>query len=75
MPALGANPEDHLPITLCGWGVIFGSYMPVTKNRTPFDIPYFRLFSGTIFALITLLFFLAYLKWLIKDRRSKKAAA
>jgi hypothetical protein len=26
-------------------------------------------------ALITLLFFLAYLKWLIKDRRAKKAAA
>ena len=53
VPSLGANPEDHLPITLCGWGVIFGSYMLVTKNQTLFDIPYFWLFSGTIFALIT----------------------
>ena len=24
VPSLGANPQDHLPITLCGWGVIFG---------------------------------------------------
>ncbi len=53
VPSLGANPEDHLPITLCGWGVIFGSYMLVTKSQTLFDIPYFWLFSGTIFALIT----------------------
>lgn len=53
VPSLGANPVDHLPITLCGWGVIFGSYMLVTKNQTLFDIPYFWLFSGTIFALIT----------------------
>ena len=53
VPSLGANPEDHLPITLCGWGVIFASYMLVTKSQTLFDIPYFWLFSGTIFALIT----------------------
>lgn len=53
VPSLGANPQDHLPITLCGWGVIFASYMLVTKNQTLFDIPYFWLFSGTIFALIT----------------------
>lgn len=53
VPSLGANPEDHLPITLCGWGVIFASYLLVTKNQTLFDIPYFWLFSGTIFALIT----------------------
>ena len=53
VPSLGANPEDHLPITLCGWGVIFASYMLVTKNQTLFDIPYFWLFSGTVFALIT----------------------
>ena len=41
VPSLGANPQDHLPITLCGWGVIFASYMLVTKNKTLFDIPYF----------------------------------
>ena len=45
VPSLGANPQDHLPITLCGWGVIFASYMLVTKNQTLFDIPYFWLFS------------------------------
>ena len=53
VPALGANPEDHLPITLCGWGVVLCSYMLVSKSQTLFDIPYFWLFCGTIFALIT----------------------
>ncbi len=50
---LNPNPVDHLPITVCGWGVILGSYMLVTKNKTLFDITYFWLFSGTLFALIT----------------------
>ena len=53
VPELGANPIDHLPITVCGWCVIFCSYMVVTKSQTLFDIAYFWLFSGTIFALIT----------------------
>ena len=53
VPSLGANPEDHLPITLCGWCVIFASYMLVTDSQALFDISYFWLFSGTIFALIT----------------------
>ena len=51
--SLGANPIDHLPITVCGWGVIFSSYLVVTKSQNLFDIVYFWLFSGTIFALIT----------------------
>ncbi len=51
--SLNPNPVDHLPITVCGWGVILGSYMLVSKNRTLFDITYFWLFSGTVFALIT----------------------
>ena len=51
--SLGANPVDHLPITVCGWSVIFCSYMLVGKKQTLFDIAYFWLFSGTIFALIT----------------------
>ncbi len=50
---LNPNPVDHLPITVCGWGVILGSFMLVTKNKTLFDITYFWLFSGTVFALIT----------------------
>ena len=53
VPSLNPNPVDHLPITVCGWAVIFSSYMVVTKSQTLFDISYFWLFSGTIFALIT----------------------
>ena len=50
---LNPNPIDHLPITICGWTVIISSYMLVTKSQSLFDIAYFWLFSGTIFALIT----------------------
>lgn len=53
VPSLDANPVDHLPITVCGWTVIFSSYLVVTKSQSLFDIVYFWLFSGTIFALIT----------------------
>ena len=53
VPALNPNPVDHLPITVCGWAVIFCSFMVVGKSQTLFDIAYFWLFSGTIFALIT----------------------
>ena len=53
VPSLNPNPVDHLPITVCGWSIIFCSYMVVGKNQTLFDIAYFWLFSGTIFALIT----------------------
>ncbi len=53
LPSLGANAIDHLPITVCGWAVVFCSYMLVGKSQTLFDISYFWLFSGTLFALIT----------------------
>lgn len=53
VPSLEPNPADHLPITLCGWAVIFCSYMVIGKAQTLFDISYFWLFSGTVFALIT----------------------
>ncbi len=53
VPALNPNPVDHLPITVCGWAVIFCSYMLVGKSQSLFDISYFWLFSGSIFALIT----------------------
>lgn len=53
MPSLGANPVDHLPITVCGWALVFGSYMLVGKSKTLFEICYFWVFSGTIFALVT----------------------
>lgn len=53
VPALNPNPVDHLPITVCGWAVIFCSYLVIGKSQTLFDISYFWLFSGTLFALIT----------------------
>ena len=53
IPALGPNPVDHLPITVCGWVAIFCSYMLIGKSQTLFDISYFWAFSGSIFALIT----------------------
>mgnify|MGYP003305517421 CR=1 FL=1 len=53
IPSLGPNPIDHLPITVCGWAVVFCSYMVIGKSQTLFDISYFWLFSGSIFALIT----------------------
>ncbi len=53
VPSLGANPVEHLPITVCGWAVIFCGLLVVTGNQTLFDISYFWLFSATVFALIT----------------------
>ncbi|MBO5836857.1 MAG: TIGR02206 family membrane protein [Oscillospiraceae bacterium] len=53
MPSLGPNPIDHLPITVCGWGVVFCSYMLVSKNQSLFDICYFWALGGSVFALIT----------------------
>lgn len=53
LPSLGPTPLSHLPITVCGWVVVFSSYMLIGKSQTLFDICYFWLFSGTIFALIT----------------------
>ena len=53
MPSLGPTPVDHLPITVCGWAVIFCSYMVIGKTQTLYDISYFWLLSGSIFALIT----------------------
>lgn len=53
MPELGPNPVDHLPITICGWVVVFSSYMLLGKSQTLFDLCYFWLMSGSVFALIT----------------------
>lgn len=53
IPELGPNPVDHLPITVCGWVAIFGSYMMVGKSQYLFDICYFWAICGTVFALIT----------------------
>lgn len=53
MPSLGPGPVENLPIGVCTWIVIFGSFMVVGKSQTLFDIIYFWLFSGSIFALLT----------------------
>ena len=53
IPALGPNPVDHLPITVCGWVVVFSSFLLIGKSQTLFDISYFWAFAGSIFALIT----------------------
>lgn len=51
--SLGPNPIDHLPITVCGWSIVFCSYMVIGKSQTLFDIVCFWIFAGTIFALIS----------------------
>lgn len=53
IPSLQPNPVDHLPISVCGWAVVFCSYMVIGKTQLLFDISYFWLFAGSIFALIT----------------------
>ena len=52
-PWLHPTPVENLPIGVCGWAVIFCSYMLVGKKQTLFDISYFWLLSGSLFALIT----------------------
>ena len=54
LPELGPNPVDNLPIAVCGWAAIFGSYMVVGKNQKHFDIIYFWLLSGSLFALLVM---------------------
>ena len=53
IPSLGPNPVDHLPIAVCGWVAIFGSYMVIGKTQTLFDVCYFWSLTGSVFALIT----------------------
>lgn len=53
VPALAPNPVDHLPITVCGWAIVFCSYMVIGKSQTLFDLVYFWVFCGTVFALLT----------------------
>jgi len=53
MPSLQPGPVENLPIGVCGWAVIFCSYMLVGKKQFLFDISYFWLLSGSLFALIT----------------------
>ena len=53
IPSLGPNPVENLPIGVCTWAVIFCSYMVIGKSQTLFDISYFWLLCGSVFALLT----------------------
>lgn len=53
VPALHPGPVENLPIGVCGWAVIFCGIMVIGKSRKLFDIAYFWLLSGSLFALIT----------------------
>ena len=53
IPALGPNPVENLPIGVCTWALIFCSYMVIGKSQTLFDIAYFWLLCGSVFALLT----------------------
>lgn len=52
-PWLNSGPVENLPIGVCGWAVIFCSFMLVGKCQSLFDIAYFWLLSGSVFALLT----------------------
>ncbi|MBP3656325.1 MAG: TIGR02206 family membrane protein [Clostridia bacterium] len=52
-PWLHPGPVENLPIGVCGWAVILCSYMLIGKKQLLFDISYFWLLSGSLFALIT----------------------
>ncbi|MBR5475019.1 MAG: TIGR02206 family membrane protein [Lachnospiraceae bacterium] len=52
-PWLEPGPMENLPIGVCAWSVIFSSFMLAGKKQSLFDIVYFWLFSGSLFALLT----------------------
>ena len=52
-PWLHPGPVENLPIGVCGWAVIFCSFMIIGKCQSLFDIAYFWLLSGSLFALLT----------------------
>ena len=53
IPALGPNPVENLPISVCGWAVVFCSFMVIGKTQSLFDISYFWLLCASVFALLT----------------------
>lgn len=53
VPSLGPNPVENLPIGVCGWAVVFCSFMVIGKTQSLFDISYFWLLCGSVFALLT----------------------
>ena len=52
-PWLSPGPSEALPIGVCGWSAILCCFMLTGKKQGFFDIVYFWIFSGSLFALIT----------------------
>ena len=53
LPQLSGGVVESLPIGVCAWSVIFCSFMIVGKSQRLFDVVYFWLLTGSLFALIT----------------------
>ena len=53
LPQLSNGAVEHLPIGVCCWSVIFSAFMVIGKSQRLFDIVYFWLLSGSLFALLT----------------------
>lgn len=53
LPQLSNGAVEHLPIGVCTWAVIFCSFMLVGKSQRLFDITYFWLLTGCLFAILT----------------------
>lgn len=53
LPQLSGGVVENLPIGVCAWSVIFCSFMIVGKSQRLFDVVYFWLLTGSLFALIT----------------------
>lgn len=51
--SLNSSAVDHLPITVCGWAIIFSTFLVLTKNKTLYDIVYFWVFAGSTFGILT----------------------
>jgi hypothetical integral membrane protein (TIGR02206 family) len=52
-PALVTGAQTGLPIGVCMWAVILCCFLVIGKKQIFFDIAYFWLLSGTVFALLT----------------------
>ena len=52
-PWLAEGVVENLPIGVCTWSVIFCAFMVIGKSQRLFDIAYFWLLSGSLFARLT----------------------
>lgn len=52
-PDLSVGVVENLPVGVCAWSVIFCAFMMIGKSQRLFDVVYFWLLCGSIFALMT----------------------